>query len=93
MIQLLIPVYRGEVEYVYPHNEEYERWAYERSKHILLRKFEDVGTALFYDPLDKFYCLNEYAQFIVNEKLKEGFVIVGMENNCWIVTKRENTIP
>ena len=89
MSQLLVPVHRGEVEYIRVDRDALEKWADEK---FGLTRIE--GHSNFYDdPTGAFYCYPEYQQFLVNEALKAGKIIVGLHSDCWVVTKRENTIP
>mgnify|MGYP001618742232 CR=1 FL=1 len=87
MSQLLVPVYRGEVELIKPTDNGYLEFARE--------KFPSATEWQLKDPTENgtVFCLPEYEIFLLNVKLKDGYTIVGTFKDWWVVTKRENTIP
>jgi hypothetical protein len=88
MSQLLVPVYRGEVEVVKYSDERMIKFAVEVLGEPSTTRPEDL-----LDPTRISYCYPEYIQWEVNERLKAGMVAIGMESGNWVVTKRENIIP
>jgi hypothetical protein len=81
---LLRPV-RGEIEYIIASDE---------SMLIFIKTVlkKDVGIKLheFTDPTFANYCYPEYIQWMINEKLKTGYLLVGHDLGCWLVAKNEN---
>ena len=93
MSNLLVPVYRGEIEVVRAGSPEKEfyKWG---CKHNGLDYDPTVSYPNFYDSTSSEFCYHEHFQFMVNEKLRNGYVIVGIEgNDGWLFTKAENIIP
>ena len=88
MLQLLHPVFKGEIEYVgdvYSDKEESKRFV-EWAKQL----YPEGRVENFYDPTTSYYCIQKYIVYRVNQKLQEGKVIVGSDNYNWIFTDREN---
>lgn len=95
MSNLLVPVYRGEVEFIrFSHDDEnFVKWGcdkhgipYDESKKYLY-------ASDFSDPTRADFCYFEYHQYLINKKLNNGYAIVGMDGGAWLMTKKENIIP
>lgn len=91
MKHLLVQVYRGDIEIIsFPRTEEVRDFAV-----TILGKSDKIPMHCFVDPTMSDFCYSEFVQWRLNEKLKNGYVVVGVDGDTdqWLVTKRENTIP
>lgn len=86
--QIIVPVKGGEIEYITYNHEEFA--AFYENKHK--GTGEEYFCANGLDPTSMLYCLPEFYEKKVNEKLKQGYVLIGADGECWIVAKPENLI-
>ena len=88
MLHLLCPVFKGEIEYVgnFPINKEETKLFEEWAKQL----YPEVEVANFYNRISSYYCIPNFVVYRVNQKLKEGKVIIGSDGDNWLFTDKEN---
>ena len=86
---LLCPVFRGQLTYTQDTPENFERFLRSTG-----RQFDSIGDrrwSSYRDPTDALYCHSEYMQWLVNEQIGDGLILVGSDGDAWVLTKPENT--
>ena len=85
----LAPVYKGRIEYISFDGNDF--YIYLCDNFPELSKREKIETINYgTNPCSCYYCYPEYMKKLLNEKLDNGYAIIGMFEQNYIVTKKEN---
>ncbi len=91
MIKLFYPIFRGEVEFIGYTAESLEKYFYNRFPYLKGNKHITYYAACRVE--NDYYCYPQYLSFIINEQLKKGKVLIGVDNDEYIFTDKKNIIP
>ena len=83
MKQLLLPVRCGQVKYVYYTEVAFRAWLQERFG-------KDTYDAPYFDPTDSRYAYPEFMQWLINEELRAGKLLVGSDGDSWLFADRDS---
>jgi hypothetical protein len=84
MKQLLVPILSDEVEYV-----GYTPDSFKNYVKTFLPEWADKWTDCLH-PSSAGYCYPQYFQWLVNEQLRAGKVMIGSDGDHWIFTDPKN---
>ena len=86
-MKILFVAVRGEVKYVSYTNEDFEAFV-----RLVFGKEEARSWVDYTVPMDSRYAVPAFRAYQVNEQLKRGMILVGVDGDSWLFAHKRNVV-